>query len=300
MTAPSAPPPRLLRLKQWLYCTVVRLLRRTLRLSVHTVRLSFGPLTYLDNRYRERPTLLLVHGLATDKDSWLPLARHLRRQYHLLIPDLPGHGDSIRSPSLRYDIPSQAQRLGELLDHLKVDGVHLVGSSMGGAIACELATQRAGHIASLTLIDSFGLEVTDSPVRRFIRENGYNPLLYADNREEYRRKMQSNMGRPPRLPGFALDVLSYRLVINRALNTRIFNDIDGNDQSPNLPQITAPTLVLWGEADTVLHPDDAEAFVAQLPHGEKRLLPGVGHAAMIEVPGTVARHISDFLGKICR
>lgn len=125
------------------------------------------------------PTLVLVHGFASSKEVWLRLAEDLGADFHLVIPDLPGWGESTRIAGANYDIEAQAQRLDGFIQALDLQQVTLVGHSMGGAIVGVQAAERPQRVARLALIGSLGLSFVEND---FIRElnQGINPFIYDD------------------------------------------------------------------------------------------------------------------------
>jgi putative sterol carrier protein len=97
------------------------------------------------------PTILLVHGLGASKISWLPVLSPLAERYRVLVPDLPGHGESDK---IRTDYSPRffARVLRHFLDAMGVDQAMVAGNSMGGRIAIELALRSPGRVAGLGLV----------------------------------------------------------------------------------------------------------------------------------------------------
>src|SRR5436190_2369552 len=107
--------------------------------------------------------IVLVHGFSGSKENWLPLARDLPLTHHVVMPDLPGWGESDRLPGQDYGIEPQVERLAALLDALRLGRVHLVGHSMGGQIAGLLAVRHPERVLTLTLVDSAGVHFKQNP-----------------------------------------------------------------------------------------------------------------------------------------
>jgi pimeloyl-ACP methyl ester carboxylesterase len=117
----------------------------TLKLSPHGSRLHY--LT----RGRGEPTLL-IHGLGSNGADWALQAAALEPRFRLIVPDLPGSGYS--EPPGKYCIAEIARLLWALLDHLKIQRLNIIGFSLGGAVALEMALQRPGCVIRLGLINS--------------------------------------------------------------------------------------------------------------------------------------------------
>jgi len=97
--------------------------------------------------------VLLIHGLGCSGADWTLQIAALERQFLVIVPDLPGCGGS-SPPRNGYSIGGFAAALWSLLDHLGTSGVNIVGFSLGGAVALEMALQRAGHVPRLALINT--------------------------------------------------------------------------------------------------------------------------------------------------
>jgi len=107
--------------------------------------------------YRVRghgPYLLLIHGLGSSGADWEFQARALEGRFRIIVPDLPGSGSSIPAADEQCTIAGFAQTLWALLDHLKASSVNIVGFSLGGAVALEMALGRPDRVLRLALINS--------------------------------------------------------------------------------------------------------------------------------------------------
>lgn len=288
--------------KRYLFNMLMGALRKSANLEVTKVKLSVGDVVYLDNiknASKAKDTLVLIHGLGADKDTWLQFAKCLTRNYRIIVPDLPGHGQSIQEFSIDYSAESQAQCVVELLESLKINCAHMVGSSMGGAVAIKLAYLRPDIASSLLLIDSLGAVKTASYVSKFMDESGYNPMLEINNKNDYKKMMSLAMVKPPFIPGFMLDVLvadmSERLELNKKISSNTEKD---NDLRSILSQIKTPSLVIWGEHDNVLHVDNADIFNQELRNSTKTIIDGAGHVPMVEKPKLIAKHVTNFIDEV--
>jgi abhydrolase domain-containing protein 6 len=266
-------------------------------LAVASARLSFGRLEYLarsGTRGATPPAILMLHGASADRSAWLRLARHLERQYTLVIPDLPGHGNS--DPACDYSIAAQAARIKELLCQLTVGRVHVIANSMGGAIALHLAATWPALVRSLTLISSAGLEVHPSWLQQHVARTGANPMFEINDSADYLAMLRIGMAAPPYIARPLLGALARKFAARRAINRQIVEDIGRDlDQSARLAAIVAPALIIWGADDKVLSAANGALLQQGLANSEHVVLDGVGHVAMVEAPRQVARLCMAFL-----
>ncbi|TVP52988.1 MAG: alpha/beta fold hydrolase, partial [Halomonadaceae bacterium] len=227
-----------------------------------TLQVDGMDIAYLESPRREgQETLVMVHGFGANNLNWLRLARHLQQDYHLIAPDLPGHGQSTQDLSLNYSIEHQVENLAAILKALDLDNVHLVGNSMGGAIVALYGAVYPEHTLSLSLLNPAGIQ--DHPAELDERiEAGNNPLV-VDDPANYSDLMDFVMEQRPFIPWPISGVMAQRAAANQEINRKIFEDIRGGSADEFrelLPRIEAPTLVLWGEEDRVLSAKNAPVF----------------------------------------
>lgn len=265
-------------------------------LEPRTVAVDGRPVAVLAGEgNRSRPAVVLVHGFGATKENWLRFARHLEDGFHVVAPDLPGHGDSFKDIGRRYDLDDQVEYLAAILDALGVDRCHLAGNSMGGAIAALFAAAHPDRVRSLALFAPGGVYRHPSPALEMI-QGGENPLIPRD-RAGFERLMDMAMERPPFLPWPVTGVLAERAVADREIRERVFADIHGPhgyDFEAALRVIRAPTLVLWGREDRILAVENAAVFGRLIPGARVERLDGIGHLPMIEAPERTARVCREF------
>jgi abhydrolase domain-containing protein 6 len=263
-----------------------------------SAQLSFGNIEYLQSKNKSdnsSEAIVMLHGAATDKTSWVRLARYFRSKLPLVIPDLPGHGKSIADINLDYSINAQTVRLKELLTALGIKRVHLIGNSMGGAIAIHLASTLPNLVSSLVLIDTAGVEASPSWLRQQVAHTGINPMIELRDVSDYRAMMRIGMETPPYIPGIIISALTRDFVKRKAINQKIVEDIEQDlDQTESLSKIVVPSLIIWGAADKVFHVDNAELLHQRIANSRKIVLEKIGHVPMVEAPKQVASACSSF------
>lgn len=246
----------------------------------------------------EKPTLLMLHGYSADKVVWLRFARHFTDDYHVLIPDMAGHGETGFDPQWDYRIESQAQRLTMLLDKLAIPEVHIIGNSMGGYISAYFAKAYPQRTLSATLVDPAGVESPVPSDMEAMLANGRNPFE-IHSRKQFREFYAMTMAKPPWVPGFVLDAMAEDYQQRRPQLARIFTDIRSSTPlDQQLDQITAPVLLLWGRDDRLLHVSSVKVWQAGIPHSQVQIWNDIGHMPMLEIPAESARRYREFLQQL--
>ncbi|MDO1528895.1 alpha/beta fold hydrolase [Fulvimonas sp. R45] len=247
----------------------------------------------------EGPTIVLLHGFADSKEVWLPLARLLTPHFHLVIPDLPGWGESSRDMAARYDVVAQAKRLQDFVQALGLGRVLLVGHSMGGAVAGVYAAEHPEHVGELALLDAFGLKFKENA---FARETlaGKDPFVFSD-RAGFWRAADLVFDTRPTIPGRFVDVLVARNVRDHAFIAKVFDELRQPSQylavQDRLDKLTMPVLGLWCHDDKVIDISALDSLRNGLVHApaiSASTLNGCGHMPELEKPDETARILTAF------
>ena len=285
--------------KRRVFEAIIRSLRRRAELRLDWITVDGGDIAFLSNtdRFDTRAApVTLIHGLGADKDTWLHMSRYMTNDFSLVIPDLAGHGDNTCDDSLDLGAKAQALRILNLLDALDIRRSHIVGSSMGGAVAAHLAELAPEALLSLTLIDSYGAIARPSYVDELAKNTGLNPMLDIVTRGDYANMMSLTMSDPPFVPGFLLDVLVEKMAARRSTNKKAYEDsLASADLTSSLENIEAQALVIWGAEDKVLHVDNAVIFQEALRNCSTVVMEKTGHIPMVERPRQTAALIKRFI-----
>ncbi|RKS72649.1 pimeloyl-ACP methyl ester carboxylesterase [Motilibacter peucedani] len=233
----------------------------------------------------DRPVLLL-HG-GGGPATVLPWAERLAatRPAHVLTPTHPGW-DGTPRPEETSTIAGLATAYAELLDARDLHDVTVVGNSIGGWVAAELALLGSPRTTRFVLVDAVGLEVPGQPVADFfaLTPAELAQLSYAD----------------PQRYGIDPAALPPEARARMAANRPVIEDYAGRAMTDatlagRLSGVTAPTLVVWGEADRIVTPDYGRAYAAAVPGAEFRLLPCTGHLPQVETPDLLTEAVWDFV-----
>jgi abhydrolase domain-containing protein 6 len=248
-----------------------------------------------------KPVVILLHGFAAEKDNWTRMARFLDG-FHVIAPDLPGHGETTYLKDDFYGFDQQSLRLADFISALGLTQFHLVGNSMGGAIAALYAYRHPNHVTTLSLIDAVGFYGDEpSELQLLVEQNKPNPLIVRTP-QDMSRLMSFAMEQVPFLPWPATDVLADRAMAREQANDKIFEHIYQESESARysggfkhiFEKLSMPTYVLWGEEDRVLHVSSVDKFLEHTPKIQTDILPNVGHAPMLEVPEITAELLQAF------
>lgn len=245
----------------------------------------------------DAPVVVLLHGFTFSLESWDGWARELRDEFRIVRFDLLGHGLTGPDSQRRYAPEERAEFLGDLLDALGHERVHLAGNSLGGLVAWRFAADHPARVDRLILKDAAAFPmngVADEPAPvppmmeaflRFAPEAGVRQSLafvYAD----------------------AAAVTETRVAVlvdlmRRAGNGQAFvdhlNEFTLPDPRSDLARITAPTLILWGGQDALIGSNNASLLAAAIRDAQTIIYDDLGHVPQEEDAARTVRDARDFL-----
>jgi pimeloyl-ACP methyl ester carboxylesterase len=245
-------------------------------LELKTIATPHAPVRYFEAG--EGKPLLFLHGAGglTGED---PFPNALAKKYKVYAPLLPGYGDSEEAPGLR-DMLDIALHYLDLVDALGLKDPLLVGHSMGGMIAAEMAALDNHRFSRLALIAPAGLWLDDHPIPDLFSlvPYEYPPLLFHD----------AEAGSALLTQGMAFDDpewLKGFLVTNArqlGMAGKILFPIPERGLSQRLYRVKAKTLLVWGDSDKLIAPVYAQAFKKAIPGAELVSIPEAGHMVIWE------------------
>lgn len=235
--------------------------------------------------------LVFLHGaggLMPDDRFFQALAG----QFHVHAPLLPGYGGSEGEDELK-DMLDTTLHTGDVIDALGLTGAALVGHSMGGMIAAELAALAPNDVSRLALIAPAGLWLDDYPVED----------LFAKLPFELPELMFHDVALGESLLTAGLDLedpafLSEFLIGNArrlGMAGKLLFPIPDRGLSRRLHRIKARTLILWGASDRLISPVYGDAFAAAIPNSELEIVAEAGHLVTLEKPGRVVDAIATLV-----
>ncbi|MFQ3201815.1 MAG: abhydrolase domain-containing protein 6 [Zhongshania sp.] len=242
-------------------------------------------------------TVVMIHGYSSEKTVWMRFASHFTNRYRVLILYLPGHGQTAFDPALKYDSVSQGERVLQAMDTLGIASAHIIGNSMGGFIAAQIALHHPGRVRSAILIDAAGVVAPNTSDMERMRAQGRNPFEMS-TRAEFDTFYAMTMAQPPWLPRMILDYMADDYIARRESLARIFHDFHDVDMlDARLSEFSVPVLLLWGERDRLLDISSAEVWKNGIPGAQLITYPELGHMPMLENASRSLRDVLDFIAK---
>jgi pimeloyl-ACP methyl ester carboxylesterase len=284
------------RLAGWIVEAAKRFLRWQAGVRRCEVHLDDQRWVYLDGG--EGEVIVLVHGFGMEKDGWTPFVKTLTGSHRVIVPDLPGFGETKGDESAFYDIPHQVKWLDSLTSTLSIPSFHLVGISMGGAIATYYASEHPNKVKSLFLMAPAGIRSREpSDAWGLYQEKGAIILLY-ENEDQFDQLLDALFYRKPILPKFLKRYFAKRGAMNYSFRAKILRDLEKGGigiLEDRLQRVQAPTLILWGKNDRILNVSGSEKFQKGLRNGRTILLEKCGHAVFYDQPQATKKAFENFM-----
>ena len=235
----------------------------------------------IGDRGRGRPFLLL-HGGAGPQSA-LPFAERFAadEDVRVITPTHPGFGGTPRAAGLD-SIAKLAALYDRLIAELDVADVTVIGNSIGGWIAAELALLRSARVSGIVLIDAVGIDVPGHPVadafslnlEQIMQRSFHDPAPFLVD--------------PTTLPDAARAVMAGNQAALAAYTHGAMSDAG---LAGRLGTLDLPTLVLWGDSDGIADLDYGQAYAAAIPTARFQPLEGAGHMPQLETPDQVVQAI---------
>ena len=270
------------------------------RLQQKSARVAGQEIWYLEGGARpDADTILLLHGFAGDKENWAEAGQLLiDRGYHLLAPDLPGFGQNQKHPELPYDVTSLTKRVRSFVQKTGLESFHLVGHSVGGSVAAAIAYSAPDQVASLTLIEPFGVRVPYETELDKLLAQKRNPMVIATEMA-YDNLLGFVFHQPPEIPPALKQHRARQAAKNRVFYLKMWQQIREGERAYLLdlllPVIKARTLVLQGASSRVVHPATPGVIQAMMSDARVAVIEDCGHFPMVERPQETVDHILEFL-----
>ena len=256
---------------------------RTTTLNVTVDGIGSVPVTVTEHG-TGRPFLLLHGGAGPQSVDGFADLLASQEPARVLVPAHPGFGGTPRPDGLD-SIRSLARLYTRMLDELGLTGVTVVGNSIGGWIAAEIALAASPRVSGVVLADAAGLELPDSPIADFFSLtmdqvadlSYYRPDAFRLDLDHLPEQQKAMMA----ANRAALGVYAGTAMADPGLLDR-------------LPSVAVPVLVIWGEADRMIPVEHGRAYAKAIPNARFLLLPEAGHLPQLEAPDRLLAAVRDF------
>lgn len=250
--------------------------------------------------------MVLIHGYTASSHTWDALVDRLKGDYRLIAIDLPGHGLTRTPSGYKATMEGFADYIDTVMEKLGVARATVIGSSMGGHTAWQLALRHPDRVEGLVLVASAGWPVQsedailNSPTGQMLRNPVFGPImrdldattiftqgLKASFFDESlaTKAMVERYTELSRAPGHRALILDLRL-----------NSATRNPATPEmLASVQAPTLILHGDRDALVPVESGKRFDDAIPNSRLIVYENIGHMPQEETPDRVAGDIKDFL-----
>jgi pimeloyl-ACP methyl ester carboxylesterase len=248
----------------------------------------------------KKSSIVFLHGLGGSRADWAPVVALLPKSRKALAVDLPGAGAAEKPPK-GYDPASLARWLASFLEKEKLDGVVLVGHSLGARVAGELAASEPSRLSGLVLVSPLGAvsyKLTDKLKWKAMSRRS---ILSAVPESSMRNASGYGFAVDgPGKKGFVERALASRTgkegdAIARAVEGSVDGILEARPLAERLKGTTVPLLLVSGALDPLAPPEETKAILRARPDAKFELLTGLGHYPMLEDPPRIAKLIEEFV-----
>jgi 3-oxoadipate enol-lactonase len=247
-------------------------------------------------RAGDGPPLLMIMGMSGTKHHWGErVLEELRRDFETIVYDHRDAGDSTKTGH-SFAIADLAGDAAGLMESLDLDSAHVMGISMGGMVAQELALAHPERIRSLTLGCTYcggeGSLLASEDVMRRLAEG----MSSGDRQRAVRTAWEVNVS-----PSFAANEDAYATFLARGMRYAVpvavimeqMRAITAHDTSARLPGMHSPTLVVHGTLDQMLPVQNGHMIAGLIPNSRLEILEGIGHMFFLEQPERTAELVRE-------
>lgn len=247
---------------------------------------------YLEWGASNPEAMVFIHGLSGNVQNWWDQFEDFRDQYRVIVPDLPGHGKSAKPEEFDYSVPDFANIVIQLMDQLNIKKAHIIGNSMGGAIAGYLAIHYPDRVNRLVLSDSAGIKsiplINLAPLA--------TPLAFrltgVTSAKQYKGTSPKQMARAEMNASFrnTNEEFPYLKALDKSLS-----QLAKIDLTDDLSKIQAKTLLIWGDNDNLVPLSVSKTFLKNIPDSQLYVVKKGAHTPNMNKPKEFNCALQKFL-----
>lgn len=279
-------------------------------LTTKTLKVPYGEAgavvewSYSEGGDANKPTVMLVHGLSGSRDNWNRVARYLTPYYHVVIPDLPAHGDTKVPADFDVQLPNMVEALRRFAEAGNFNkNMHIAGHSLGGAMSVLYTSLYFTDTQSLLLVDTAGVyEKTTSP---YLKDPTQLHNIIVKQPGDFAKVLKIAMHTPPFIPAGLLKEQEQLMIKNSANTSKVIERLielygfyTPDTFRTALRAIEAPTQIIWGDKDAIIDVGVLPELTENLKNEEPPVvLKNIGHTPILEAEQLVVQHYLPFLNK---
>ena len=243
--------------------------------------------------------VLFIHGLGSSADRWLDIPDAMSLLgFHAVAIDLPGFGKSDKPLGMHYTIEEFVKTIKDFMCKIGIDDgkTSIVGHSLGGYIAAQLAAEWPALVNKLVLVDSSGILKGPTPLL-----SQYLEAAMALSKELVQRVFEQLVANPTRIPDILVDAFIYRMQqpnAKHAFKSAYDNSTTTQIGSHRLKLISdnnVPTMIVWGKQDRLIPLKYCQAFKEAIRNSHTVVINDAGHAPFAEKPAIFCDLLHEFL-----
>lgn len=256
------------------------------------LKVNNNRIRYMEDGYSKSKHVLFLHGLGASAERWQRVLPIFAEHFHVVAPDIVGFGYSDK-PEVNYTMPYFVDFIKGLAGALRIDRMTVIGASLGGHIAAELAIIDKEMVEKLVLVTPAGMMKEPTPVLNYYIAAAMYPTF-----ENATKAFEQMSGNPD-----GVDVDYARDFVNRMqlpnAKYAYMSSIMGSKAAPNLAgrlgRIEAPTLIVWGDRDRLIPVRYATKFKKEIRNSKLAIIKGSGHTPYFEKPEIFSSRVLGFL-----
>ncbi len=245
---------------------------------------------YYEGGDASNPTLVLLHGLNDDKNSFVTSIRGLASNYHIILPDLRAHGGNAKSDDYDHSIAGQVDFINQLTNTLGISTFVIGGNSMGGHTSVAYSARYPDKIRGLILLNATGMQIDNESVYEYFPEKVDVHFLNSFFKHSF---VTPPAFPKPVLQHFVNQINSGIPFIN-GLIKQVETGVDFR-MNEKAQSIEVPSLILWGKHDPIVPLEYAQLFDQNLPQSRLVVFDNAGHSPQFEIPVRVQNELNQFM-----
>ena len=251
-------------------------------------------LFYLDENSSSQKAVLLLHGLGSNGSSWrLQIPELTSAGFRVIAPDARGFGHS-GFPGGKLSIKAMASDFARVIEQLDIKPAHVIGISMGGTHALQLALDCPDYIKSMILVNTFA-SLRPKKASLWFYYGMRVILLHVLGMETQAKFVAKKIFPQPDMEPARIELYNQIMQANPRAYRQVMMSFGTFNIAPRLSQIKIPTLVITAENDETVSPSNQKILADNIPNAAQIFIPNAGHAVIVDQYAAFNRAILEFL-----